>query len=52
MIITYYDGSTLTCNEITFDGDGRNLIADGCRIVPLQDVQRIESSPEGGDSNG
>lgn len=50
MIITYYDGSTLTCSKIEFSGDGKNLIADDYRIVPLLEVLRIETYTEGGDA--
>ena len=39
MVIVFYDGGKLTCNEIEF-GD-HVIIADGCRIVPIIEVLRI-----------
>lgn len=41
MIIVYYDGSTLECNTIEIADDGKTLIADECRIVPVTEVLRI-----------
>lgn len=41
MVIIFYDGSRLECEEIEVSGDGINLIADGYRIVPLIEVLRI-----------
>lgn len=41
MIIYFYDGGTLECEEIEIGIDG--LIADGCRIIPLLEILRIVS---------
>ena len=41
MIIIMYDGSVLECNKIEIYGN--ELIADDYRIVPIIDVNRIES---------
>lgn len=41
MTIIYYDGSKLECNEIEISTDGKNIIVDGYRIVPLLEVLRI-----------
>ena len=43
MIIVYYDGSTLECEAIEMCNDGKNLIVDDYRIVPLLEVVRIVS---------
>lgn len=42
MIIYFYDGGTMTCEEIEMGMDG--LIVDGCRIVPFCEVLRIVSA--------
>lgn len=47
MIIIFYDGSRLECNEIEIAGEGltgMTLIADGYRIVPIVEVLRIVSA--------
>jgi len=41
MIIVYYDGSTLECETIEMCNDGKNLIVDDYRIVPLIEIVRI-----------
>lgn len=41
MKIIFYDGSALECNSIEISGDGKNLIADEYRVVPLIEVLRI-----------
>ena len=39
MIIIFYDGSVLECNEIEIGADG--FIADGYRLIPFYEVLRI-----------
>lgn len=39
MAIVYYDGSELYCEEIEISVEG--LIADGYRIVPFNEIERI-----------
>ena len=39
MTIYFYDGSTMTCEEIEIGADG--FIVDGCRFVPFYEVLRI-----------
>lgn len=41
MTIIYYDGSKLECNKIEISTDGKSIIADGYRIIPLLEVLRI-----------
>lgn len=41
MVIIMYDGGVLTCNEIEFCGD--DIIVDGYRRLPIEDVQKIIS---------
>ena len=43
MIIVYYDGSTLECERVEFSTDGKSLIADDYRLIPLVEVVRIIS---------
>lgn len=41
MKIIFIDESELTCNEITFSGN--DLIADGYRIIPIDEIEKIET---------
>ena len=41
MIIYFYDGGTMYCEEIEIGMDG--FIVDGCRLVPFLEVLRIVS---------
>lgn len=41
MIITFTDGSTLTGNTIKFAGN--EIIIDDYRIVPLEEIESIET---------
>ena len=42
MIIYFYDGGEMTCEEIEIGVDG--FIVDGCRLVPFYEVLRIVSA--------
>jgi hypothetical protein len=43
MKIYFYDGGVLSCSEIEFGADG--LIADGYRLIPLNEITRITDNP-------
>ena len=44
MKIIYYDGSELACTTIEIVDNGKTLIADEYRIVPIAEVQRIREN--------
>ena len=44
MIVFFYDGGEMECNEIEIGADG--FIVDGCRIVPFYEVLRIKGGTE------
>lgn len=41
MIIMFYDNTLLKCETIEFSTDGKNVIVDGCRVIPLITIIRI-----------
>lgn len=46
MIIEYYDGGILTCEDLQFSYEGGRyvLIADDVWIVPIEEVAKIEAA--------
>jgi len=41
MIIIFFDNTLLKCDSIEFSTDGKNIIVDGCRVIPLITILRI-----------
>lgn len=41
MIIIFFDNTLLKCDSIEFSTDGKNIIVDSCRIIPLVTILRI-----------
>lgn len=44
MLITMFDGSTLSCEDLTISYEGGRyvMIADEYRIVPIEEILKIE----------
>ena len=47
MKIIKYDGSVIECNRIEFGTDGKNIIVDCYRLIPLIEVVRIVGNRNG-----